>query len=39
MEKTGAKGLAIAVIDKGKVVHVQAYGARNARAIRCGRTP
>jgi CubicO group peptidase (beta-lactamase class C family) len=31
MAKTGAKGLAIAVIDQGKVVHVQAYGVRNAK--------
>jgi CubicO group peptidase (beta-lactamase class C family) len=31
MAKTGAKGMAIAVIDKGKVAYVQAYGARNAK--------
>lgn len=31
MAETGAKGMAIAVIDKGKVVHVQAYGIRNAK--------
>ena len=31
MEKTGAKGMAIAVIDQGKVTHVQAYGVRNAK--------
>lgn len=31
MAKTGARGLAIAVIDKGKVVSVQAFGDRNAR--------
>lgn len=30
MAQTGAKGLALAVIDKGAVVHVAAYGARNA---------
>ena len=30
MAQTGAKGLAVAVIDGGKIVHVQAYGARNA---------
>lgn len=30
MAKTGAKGLAIAVIDGGKVRYVQAYGVRNA---------
>ena len=31
MAKTGAKGMAIAVIDKGKVAYVQAYGSRNAK--------
>ncbi|MFA6113303.1 MAG: serine hydrolase domain-containing protein [Sphingomonas sp.] len=31
MTKTGAKGLAIAVIDNGKVTYVQAYGVRNAK--------
>lgn len=31
MAKTGAKGMAIAVIDKGKVAYVQAYGARNSK--------
>jgi CubicO group peptidase (beta-lactamase class C family) len=30
MAGTGAKGLALAVIDKGQVVHVAAYGVRNA---------
>ena len=30
MHATGAKGLAIAVIDNGRVVSVQALGARNA---------
>ena len=30
MAATQAKGLAIAVIDDGKVVHVRSYGARNA---------
>ena len=30
MAATQAKGLAIAVIDEGKVVHVRSYGARNA---------
>ena len=30
MTETGAKGLAIAVIDDGKVASVQAFGARNA---------
>lgn len=30
MAASGAKGLAVAVIDNGKVVHVNAYGARNA---------
>src|SRR4029450_1726455 len=30
MAETRAKGLAIAVIDDGRVVYVQAYGARNA---------
>ncbi|MGG6461863.1 serine hydrolase domain-containing protein [Solilutibacter silvestris] len=31
MARTGAKGLAIAVIDRGKVTYVKAYGARNAK--------
>ena len=31
MASTGAKGLAIAVIDDGKVASVQSFGARNAR--------
>lgn len=31
MAGTGAKGLAIAVIDNGRVVHVGAYGDRNAK--------
>lgn len=31
MARTGAQGLAIAVIDKGRPVHVQAYGLRNGR--------
>lgn len=31
MEQTGAKGLAIAVIEKGEVVSVRAYGVRNAK--------
>lgn len=31
MEQTGAKGLAIAVIDKGQVVSVRAYGTRNGK--------
>ncbi len=30
MEATGAQGLAIAVIDDGRVVHVSAHGKRNA---------
>jgi CubicO group peptidase (beta-lactamase class C family) len=30
LSETGAKGLAIAVIDDGRVAYVQAYGARNA---------
>jgi CubicO group peptidase (beta-lactamase class C family) len=30
MAETGAKGMAIAVIDDGRVTYVQAYGARNA---------
>lgn len=30
MAATGAKGLAIAVIDKGRVVHARSYGQRNA---------
>ncbi|UDF02540.1 serine hydrolase [Asticcacaulis sp. AND118] len=31
LKETGAKGLAIAVIDKGQVGYVQAYGVRNAK--------
>jgi CubicO group peptidase (beta-lactamase class C family) len=31
MAETGAKGMAIAVIDDGRVAYVQAYGARNAK--------
>ena len=31
MEATGAKGLAIAVIDRGKVGYVNAYGVRNPK--------
>jgi CubicO group peptidase (beta-lactamase class C family) len=31
MTATGSKGLAIAVIEDGKVAYVQAYGARNAQ--------
>ena len=31
MAATGARGLAIAVIDKGKVVSVQSFGERNAK--------
>jgi CubicO group peptidase (beta-lactamase class C family) len=31
MHATGARGLAIAVIDEGRVVSAKAYGARNAR--------
>lgn len=31
MTATGARGLAIAVIDKGRVVSVQAFGERNAK--------
>ena len=34
MTETGANGMAIAVIDDGRVSYVQAYGTRNARAIR-----
>jgi CubicO group peptidase (beta-lactamase class C family) len=30
MAKTGAKGMALAIIDAGKVRYVQAYGVRNA---------
>src|ERR1700760_3262330 len=30
MVQTGAKGMAVAVIDHGKVVYVHAYGIRNA---------
>ena len=31
MASSGAKGLAIAIIDRGRVVSVQTFGARNAR--------
>jgi len=31
MAKTGAKGIAVAVIDGGKIRYVQAYGVRNAK--------
>lgn len=31
MSHTGAKGMALAVIDRGKVGYVQSYGIRNAR--------
>ncbi|MGY3264436.1 serine hydrolase domain-containing protein [Lysobacter sp. HA35] len=31
MKRTGAQGMAIAVIDDGKVVHVNAFGKRNAK--------
>jgi CubicO group peptidase (beta-lactamase class C family) len=31
MKETHAKGMAIAVIDRGKVGYVQAYGIRNAK--------
>lgn len=31
MAKTGAKGMAVAVVDGGKVVYVHAYGVRNAK--------
>ena len=31
MQATGAKGLAIAIIDNGRVTSVQAFGARNAK--------
>ena len=34
MTATGAKGLALAVIDEGRVVYVQSYGARNAAGQR-----
>lgn len=30
MQQTGARGMAVAVIDGGRPVHVQAYGQRNA---------
>ncbi len=32
MSSTHAKGMAVAVIDHGKVIYVQAYGIRNAKA-------
>ena len=31
MAATGAKGLALAVIDNGRIVHVKSYGLRNAK--------
>ncbi|MES2903321.1 MAG: serine hydrolase domain-containing protein [Pseudomonadota bacterium] len=31
MATTGAKGLALAVIDNGRIVHVKSYGLRNAK--------
>ena len=31
MDRTHAKGLALAVIDRGKVAYVQSYGVRNAQ--------
>jgi CubicO group peptidase (beta-lactamase class C family) len=31
MNATGSKGLSVAVIDNGEVVHVHAYGIRNAK--------
>jgi CubicO group peptidase (beta-lactamase class C family) len=31
MTRTNAKGIAVAVIDRGKVGHVRAYGSRNAK--------
>ena len=30
LTRTNAKGMAVAVIDRGKVAYVQAYGSRNA---------
>jgi len=34
MTQTDAKGIAVAVIDHGKVGYVHAYGIRNAKGIR-----
>ncbi len=34
MEATGAKGMAVAVIDEGRVIYLQSYGARNAAGQR-----
>jgi CubicO group peptidase (beta-lactamase class C family) len=31
MASTGAKGMALAVIDRGRIMHVKSYGVRNAR--------
>ncbi len=31
MTQTGAKGMAVAVIDRGKVVYKQTYGSRDAK--------
>lgn len=36
MAETRANGLAIAIIDQGRVQYVQAYGARNARGEKLG---
>ena len=34
MADTGGRGLALAIIDGGRVRYVRAYGVRNARGIR-----
>ncbi len=39
MVSTKAQGMAVAVIDGGRIVHVQAYGIRNAPANRCAPIP
>lgn len=39
MTRTQAQGLALAVIDGGKVQHVQAWASATPPAIRCRRTP
>ncbi len=34
LTRTHAKGIAVAVIDRGKVHYIRAYGIRNAKGIR-----
>jgi CubicO group peptidase (beta-lactamase class C family) len=39
MRDTGSRGLAVAVVDDGRVAYVQAYGARNAAGAPSRPTP